>query len=201
MATSNKEQAQKNADLKDKQLQQDQEAEEKAREKKRAATDKLSQANSDLKNAMDKDASVASANEALQKAKLNLAEARETWEAKNEALKQAQQNLSELRKAEETAKATLESATSEFNKAKQSSEDLERKLAELRAQLQAMKMLSEATDPSGAQKNNSNNKRDSQQPKAKQLANTGADITLLPVGAGIALLGIGLVGARKRRAE
>ena len=148
---------------------------------------------------MDKNAPVASARKALQEAEQNLAEAQETLEAKKAALAKAQQDLSEAKKNADEAKAAFDSATSEFNKAKDSSEELERKLAELRAELQAMRMLSEATDPSSAQ-NNSKNKRD-KQPKAKQLANTGADITLLPVGAGIALLGIGFVGARKRRAE
>ncbi|MDY5154700.1 LPXTG cell wall anchor domain-containing protein [Actinotignum urinale] len=150
---------------------------------------------------MDKNAPVASANKALQKAKLNLAEAQKTWGAKNEALTKAQHDLSDLRNAEAKARTAFESATSELNEAKKSSEELERKLAKLRAELQAMRMLSEATDPSGVRKNNSNNKPDSQQPKAKQLANTGTDITLLPVGAGITLLGISLLGTRKRRTE
>lgn len=196
-----KQQAEKNAELKDNQLQQDQAAEEEAKKKKLAAEKALSKANSDLKDAMDRNAPVASANEALQEAKLNLAEAQKTWEDKKAALATAKQNLSELRNAEVIAKAAFESATSELDKANKSSEELERKLAKLRAELQTMRMLSDAMDPSSGGSNSPKSKRDSQQSKAKQLANTGTDITLLPVGAGIALLGIGFVGARKRRAE
>ena len=150
---------------------------------------------------MDKNAPVASARKALQEAEQNLAKAQETLEAKKAALAKAQQDLSEAKKNADEAKAAFDSATSEFNKAKDSSEELERKLAKLRAELQTMRMLSNAMDPSSGGSNSPKNKRDSQQSKAKQLANTGTDITLLPVGAGIALLGIGFVGARKRRAE
>lgn len=196
-----KQKAEKNAELKDNQLKQEQATEEKAKEKKLATEQALSKANSDLKDAMDRNAPVASANKALQEANLNLAKAQDAWGAKNKALIEAQQNLSELRNAEVIAKAAFESATSELDKANKSSEELERKLAELRAELQAMRMLSDAMDPSSGGSNSPKNKRDSQQSKAKKLANTGADITLLPVGAGIALLGIGFVGARKRRAE